>query len=359
MKIGFDAKRYFHNQTGLGNYSRDLVNTLVQQFPENSYFLFDKKLSETELPKNTTVVQPSGNALLWRELGVMNEIQRIQPEVFHGLSNELPWGKWPSVTKKIVTIHDVIFKVFPEHYATIDRFVYEKKTQHAIDVSDIIIATSFATANDLKQYYTTNGDKIHVVYQTCGALHWKNYSQAEINDFKIKRQLEEPFMLYVSSFQTRKNHLQLLKAFHLLSNKNSRLVLAGKAKETYADCVRFIAENGLGKRVRLVSDIDNSELPLLYRSAQSFVYPSVVEGFGIPLIEAACAGLPIAANNIPVFNEIAPPDTSFFDVNKTEDIGVKMEDLMLMQNSNYSGHLNLFKPEYAARQMMQIYTSGI
>jgi glycosyltransferase involved in cell wall biosynthesis len=359
MNIGFDAKRYFHNHTGLGNYSRDLVDTLCRKFANDQYFLFDKRPSTINLPANTIAVVPLGNKILWREAGMLKDVKRFKLDVFHGLSNELPWGKWPSNTRKIVTIHDVIFDLYPRQYAAIDRYIYRKKTAHALKTADIVIATSQATANDLVNLYHIDENKISVIYQTCGQAHWKPYDASEVTAYKNKRQLNRPFILYVSSFQPRKNHLLLLKAFKLLADKHTRLVLAGRAKETYKDCARFVKDNQLENRVVFLTDISNAELPLLYRCAQSFVYPSMVEGFGIPLIEAACAGLPIAASDIPVFNEIAPQGTLFFDFNDPQKISSVMQELIGMKKPDHNSHLKVFTPEFAAGKMMEIYRGDI
>ncbi len=149
--------------------------------------------------------------------------------------------------------------------------------------------------------------------------------------------------------------MALLKSFKLLGDRHARLVLAGAQKETYKDCARFVRENKLEAQVTFLHDVSNSELPLLYRCAQSFVYPSMLEGFGIPLIEAACAGLPIAANSIDVFKEIAPESTMFFDAEDTTGFSSVLREVMQMSKQDYHGHLKIFKAEFAAERMMNIY----
>lgn len=355
MNLGFDAKRYFHNYTGLGNYSRDLVDTLISHFPDNRYFLFDKSPSTLELPANTIAVVPIGSRLLWRERGMVHDVKRFRIDLFHGLSNELPWGRWPSNTRKVVTIHDVIFRLFPGQYNWPDRMIYDKKTSHAVKLADAIICTSKATADDLVRYYHANENKLKVVYQTCGAGHWKQYQDGEIQAFRNKYGLHESFLLYVSSFQERKNHIRLLEAIQALGDKNLKIVLAGKMGSTYKKCSAYVLEKGMEKQVRFMTGLSNAELPLLYRCAQSFVYPSMVEGFGIPLLEAACAGLPIAANDIPVFREIAPPNSVFFSIDNLQSITASIQELKNMKKSDFSAHLEMFRPEYAASAMMEIY----
>ncbi|MES2618644.1 MAG: glycosyltransferase family 1 protein [Bacteroidota bacterium] len=357
MKIGFDAKRYFHNRTGLGNYSRDLVNGLCKYYTEHHYYLFDKHPDLTLLPANAEAITPRANGLLWRSLGMARDIERYQLDVFHGLSNELPLTQIQGNTKKIVTIHDVIYRLFPEQYAWLDRTIYHQKTKLAIKHADTIIATSKATANDLIRLYNADEKKVSVVYQTCSDNHWQTYDSSTLDAFKNKYSLSHAFVLYVSSFQTRKNHLQLLKGLKASGNKNIRLVLAGRIGETFEVCNDYVNNNDLSSQVILLTDISQAELPLLYRSAQSFIYPSMIEGFGIPMIEAACAGLPMAVNNIPVFREIAPDNNLYFDTIEIASISKVLEDLTTMQKSDYSNHLRLFTAQFATETTMQIYTA--
>lgn len=357
MKIGFDAKRYFHNNTGLGNYSRVLVNELCKHFPEHSYFLFDKRPNIYNHPENAQIVAPSGSGFLWREKGIVKEITATGLDVFHGLSNELPFGHYPSSLKKIVTLHDVIFKPFPEHYKWIDRNIYDFKTKHAVKIADTIIATSQATANDLIKHYNAEAKRIAVVYQSCGPLHQLHYPAEAVQDFRTSKGFDEPYLLYVSSFQTRKNHLPLIKAFAALKNKNLQLVLAGRKGETYEACVAMIKNLGIENLVNLVDDISAEDLPLLYRGAQAFVYPSMIEGFGIPLIEATYAGLPMAVNNIAVFKEIAPEGTLYFDSNNEKSMVVALQALVEKGDSKvaYGEHLKRFDEAGISKRVMQIY----
>ncbi len=356
MHIGFDAKRYFHNRTGLGNYSRDLVNTLIQKHPDDQFFLYDRKPSFTNLPANTITVPPTnGGGFLWKEWKIQKEIKMYLLDVFHGLSNELPFGKWPDRVKKVVSIHDVIFRHYPEQYAMIDRQIYHHKTKHAISIADIVIATSYATAEDLQRFYKTDPNKLKVVYQTCGEQHRESYTEAEVSAFSSSYRLPEKFIVYVSSFQTRKNHLALLKAFAACKGAAGKLVLAGKPGNALHNVQDFIREQHLQDQVIVLTDVDRKELPLLYRAASGFVYPSMIEGFGIPLIEAAYAGLPIAVNNIAVFNELSPEGSIKFDSENTNEFSKAIIELSKRQKSDYTNFLTAFNPLVSAETVYGLY----
>lgn len=355
MNIGFDAKRYFHNNTGLGNYSRDLVNTLIKDYPEHNFYLYDSDPGAIKLPSNAKLAIPQGSHFMWRSYCILQDIKLHNLDVYHGLSNELPFGKWPSNTKKIATIHDVIFKQFPNHYPLLDRKIYDRKTKHVVKTADCIIATSNATAKDLITYYKAKENSIKVIYQTCAKEHWKIYTDDELKSFTNERKLPQNYLLYVSSFQTRKNHLQLLKAFKNCSIPDLNLLLVGREGNTYKSCIDFIEQNGLKNHVTILKDVDSKELPLVYRAANAFIYPSMVEGFGIPLIEASCAGLPIAVNNIPVFNELAPEGSTFFNALDVEDFTRAIQVLNERSKSDYSEFLNPFRPSNTASEMMNVY----
>ena len=115
MRIGFDAKRYFHNYSGLGNYSRDLVDTLISRHTEDKFFLFDSNPPHLEFPSNTIAVVPTAASIFWRLRGIRKEIDLHKLDIYHGLSNEIPFGLKYVPVRKIVTIHDVIFKDFPSN----------------------------------------------------------------------------------------------------------------------------------------------------------------------------------------------------------------------------------------------------
>ncbi len=354
MRVGFDAKRYFNNQSGLGNYSRDLVDALILQYPESKFLLLHKP-NLANLYQQQGIQHTPNAGLLWRVNGILNTIKHLELDVFHGLSNELPYGKWHTNTQKVVTIHDVIYKLFPKQYPFLDRTIYHQKTKHAIAIADTIIATSNATAKDIISLYHADEKKVNVVYQTCGEAHWQSYTEQQILYFKQQNNLDFPFLLYVSSFQQRKNHLVLIKAFSLVKDKNIKLVLAGRKGDTYNACITLIEELKLQHQIMLLTDVESTDLPLLYRSAKGFVYPSMVEGFGIPLLEAACAGLPLAVNNIEVFKEIAPKNTLFFEPNNTQQLADVLQNLAQMPIQDYSQHLAQFTPQYCAQKVFELY----
>ena len=173
MNIGFDGKRYFHNSTGLGNYSRTLVDGLTSLFPENQYYLFNPKAS-TKYQKasfsNLHEVQPEQvhskllNSL-WRSSWVKKDFEHYSIQLYHGLSHEIPVEISQSGVKSVVTMHDLIHERYPEQYKKIDVNIYRQKFRYACKNADRVVAISHQTKNDLVEFYGADENKIRVRYE--------------------------------------------------------------------------------------------------------------------------------------------------------------------------------------------------
>lgn len=314
MNIGFDAKRAFHNKTGLGNYSRSFIRALIDENSDNQLYLFTPEIGELGqefLNKmDVNIVKPSKRIhqflpTYWRSHGLLDEIKRDKIQIFHGLSNELPVGIERLEIKKVVTIHDLIFLRFPELYPPIDRRIYERKFKSAVVRADKIFACSQQTSIDIQEFYGINESKIEVVYQDCG-IHFRNtHSEEEKNTFLHKHQLPKQFILSVGTLEKRKNQLLLLKAFHEANLQDISLIFLGKKADLYSDMLQYVRSNGLQNKVVFLDNIDELELPILYQSALAFAYISKFEGFGIPILEALRSGVPVISSKQSSLPEVA------------------------------------------------------
>lgn len=352
LKIGFDAKRIFNNTTGLGVYGRSLVKNLVKEFPNNEYYLFTPK--ETDLfrvnsKQVKTITAPGFFNLFWRSYGINKEIATHHLDIYHGLSNEIPF-KLNHSTKYICTIHDLIWLKYPDTYKKIDRNIYTKKLKHACTHSDMLIATSKQTANDLHEIMDIPKDRIRVVYQSGNEIP-HNISRTS--------PIDEPYFFYLSSFQKRKNHLRLVQAYSNIKDKTNRLlVLAGKEGETFNEVKRFISDNKLQSDVVILSNLNEIEKYQWLKHADAFVYPSIDEGFGIPLIEAMQLGTPLLLNDIPVFKEIAEDTAEYFSLSEAGDLENKLSTFKKPTSettSNLPLLLNKFSISETSKSLLSIY----
>jgi len=370
MRIGFDAKRYFHNNTGLGNYSRDLVRILTQYFPDNSYFLYNPKPHKERRQllnkKNTTERLPEsflGKKLksLWRTFWIKKEIRKDNIEIFHGLSGEIPIGL-PKNVKSVVTIHDLIFMRYPELYSFFDRKIHFWKFRYAAKKADCVIAISEQTKRDIVEFLKINPEKIKVVYQGCAGVFKENFSSEEKESVRKKFNLPEKFVLNVGTIEERKNALTIVKAIHDLDIK---LVLVGRKTKYYQKIEDYTRKNRLQDKIIHLKGISQRELAIVYQLSSVFVYPSVFEGFGIPIIEALFSKTPVITTNSGVFPEAGGGNSIYINPFDEKELQQKIEFLLKnTENRKFITEKGLeyaqkFTDENIAKNLMEIYKSAV
>jgi len=354
MKIGYEAKRVFKNFTGLGNYSRWIVQCFANAYPNNSLFLYTPKISQnTRLKflqnfKNIFVRTPTSNQLKiwWRSWAVSHDAKNDGIDIFHGLSNEIPFGLKHKKIKSVVTIHDLIFLRFPQYFKFIDRLIYKFKFNYACKNAHTIIAISQQTKQDIIKYFGTNENKIEVVYQGCDSIFYEEIKTETLQNIKLTYQLPDVFILCVGTIETRKNQLIILKALIHLPPQ-IKLVLVGKATKYKEVLKDYIRQNQLEKRVLFFDNIPFNDLPSVYQLAKIFVYPSVFEGFGIPILEALNSGLPVIAATGSCLEEAGGSDSIYIhptnDKALADKINLVLNDTILHQNMASEGKLHALK----------------
>jgi glycosyltransferase involved in cell wall biosynthesis len=373
MKIGFDAKRFFFNHSGLGNYSRMLVESLFKYFPENEYVLYADRLDALDHahPEALRILKlyvdnrSDGSDLYtlvmvdapkwWRTWGLGKRAAQDGVEVFHGLSNELPWDL-PASVAGVCTIHDVIFKEFPAYYPWIDRLIYDFKTKKSIQKASRLIMTSQATQSQVEKYYPNAKGRSVVVYQ---AVDPAFYGDGHV---QRSRETNAPYFVYQSSFTQRKNHAVLVDAFALIQHQTDwNLRLIGLNGPTLAAVQLQIEKLGLGNRITCLVDQSRQEMIDCVTGAAGFVYPSLNEGFGIPLAEALAAGLPMAVSNISVFRELTEDLPVYFHPNNADEMAAAMisittQEEQTRQRLKRPSLQNKIDPQNIASQLMQTYS---
>ncbi|MBW8358981.1 MAG: glycosyltransferase family 4 protein [Weeksellaceae bacterium] len=324
MKIAFDAKRFFHNSSGLGNYSRDLVRILATYFPENSYLLLNKdqygRGKEILNLPGVSFIEIS-RSFLSRQINMGKEAQDAGAELFHGLSGELPmkWNDRP--IKKVVTIHDLIFMRYPKYYSWLDRKIYFWKFKKAAESADLIIAISEQTKRDIIHYLKISADKITVVYQGCHAAFRNETDKSAEKKLRDTYALPERFILSVGTIESRKNLLNTVKSIH---GTDIPLVVVGRKTNFYKKVFGYIKKHKMQGQVQFLEGLTMDELAGLYKIADVLVYPSFFEGFGIPVIEALFSGTPVITSNTSSLPEAGGPDSMYVDPANTDDLRSKI-----------------------------------
>jgi glycosyltransferase involved in cell wall biosynthesis len=334
MILGFDAKRFFHNKTGLGNYSRDLIRILAHYHPENSYLLYNPKPKKIDrVPIDGKIIiehlpdSKKGRRLssLWRLFFVSTQIKKDEVEIYHGLSGEIPIGLHKSGVKTLVTIHDLIFMRYPNLYSYFDRKIHYYKFKYAAHKADLVIAISEQTKKDIVTYLKINPDKIKVIYQGCTPVFKEAISSEFIELTRAKYQLPTNFILNVGTIEKRKNVLSVIKA---IKEMDIQLVIIGKKTAYFTEINKYILENNLENKVIFLENLELKELAAIYRMASIFLYPSIFEGFGIPIIEALYSKTPVITSKGGCFAEAGGENSIYIDALNTMELRIELENLL-------------------------------
>jgi glycosyltransferase involved in cell wall biosynthesis len=314
MIVGLDAKRIVRNGTGLGSYGRTLVNDLIRRGDSSLQLRLyapdeGRSTLRSQIIEGATFCYPSGRPsnlrkMWWRSHGVISDLQHDGVEVYHGLSGELPIGLRKTGIRGIVTIHDLIFLRHPEYYHWLDTKLYAWKFRQTLHEADHIIAISERTRQDIlelggEQY----DDRISVIYQSFSPRFSADVKSERRQEVRQRYQLPQRYILSVGTIEQRKNLLLACEAVDLLPQE-VHLVAVGRQ----TDYVRQLPQS---ERIHLLSGVPDADLAALYAMAEAFVYPSRYEGFGIPIIEAIAAGLPVVACTGSCLEEAGGPATLY------------------------------------------------
>ncbi|MBQ8452609.1 MAG: glycosyltransferase family 4 protein [Prevotella sp.] len=372
MKIGFDAKRIVRNHTGLGSYSRTLVNALAALDTDDELLLYapdegDPQLRRQIEPRhNVRFVYPSrplpfggklGMAARWREKTIVEQLKADGIELYHGLSGELPAGLKESGIRSIVTIHDLIFLRHPEYYHWWDTLLYRQKFLRTLKEADRIVAISECTKRDILHYGHFPEDRIDIIYQSCSTRFAHPADEHISQRVHAEYDLPAHYILSVGTIEERKNILLAVKALRHLPADLSLVVLGRPTK--YLDKVRrYIAEQQLDHRVRFLHGVPNDALPAIYQMAAAFVYPSRYEGFGIPIIEAIQSGLPVVAAKGSCLEEAGGPASLYVDPDDDRALAEALLTALAESDSRVAAsrdYVRRFENSDVARQMMDEY----
>ena len=329
LTIGFDAKRAVLNLTGIGNYSRLVLDVLTSRYPDNRYLLFTPHFKPN--PRLTELLDRPGIEIrtpdsimgristhMWRTRGLTSQLRRSSLDLYHGLSNELPAGIARSGIPSVVTIHDLIFRRVPESYHTADRRICDWKFRRAADAATRIIAISRRTAADIEELYGIDPAKIDIVYQGCAPMFHKAVTQDSIDAVRARYRLPDRYIAAVGTVEMRKNQLLAVKALPMLP-KALKLVIVGRRSGYAPELDRAIAAAGVGDRVQFLTGVDFTDLPAIYAGATVASYTSRYEGFGIPVIEAIAAGTPVVAATGSCLEEAGGPGAIYVDPDSPQE----------------------------------------
>lgn len=310
MRIGINARMFDKQQhTGIARSVIEVLKRWVEKYQEHEFFLFANNPIDLgfEIPKNWhVVVQPYilNKGLLWDEFALPKLIRKYRIDVFWGTNFSLP--KRIRNVKYFVTIYDLAaFKLdgITERNNLIKLRLNARK---ACDRADCIIAISQATADDIHEVFGIEKKKIVVSY--CGGLP-SDYCIREQDPHVVNDRLvfDDDFFLFVGTIEPRKNIQTIVRAFEeyvAASASNMKLVLAGKIGWLCDDVLEGIKNSRYSDRIVLPGFISDADKAYLLSNAKALVFPSLYEGFGIPILEAFAYGLPVLTSRVSSMPEV-------------------------------------------------------
>ena len=332
-KVFIDTYYYKAAPAGIRTYIKELVNSALIHGSSNYIISHDLNKSSSNLKFLNSKSRAirwlfQFKYLLWKQVFLPIKLKKCGADILICPDYVLPF--WKLKAKKIVIIHDSLFWDYPLNYSNLWRKYYLKLIKLGINDSTIIATTSNYSKNNLIRIFPNIN--ISVVYQSF---------EKSNNLLKSKKYDNKKLLLHVGSFEKRKNILFLVRAFKEFKkniiNKDFKLVLAGTTNffgnsDEYNRIINFLDENNLNEEVIIPGYLIDSEIIKLYNQSMLYVFPSLEEGFGIPILESFNYGLPVICSNIKVFQEIGSGAVLQFDINDIKDLSLKIESLANNKN---------------------------
>lgn len=375
MRIGFDVRPLLKQETGVGIYLRNLLSHLSVIDRENEYYLFSTSLKDRLSPKKMPEFEKGDFRefrfpvrvidYAWHHWGwpKMDCFFKTDLDLTHSHSPLF----LPTKGKKVVTVHDLYFMDYPQEADREAGRVFAKKIQDSLDRADGIIAVSESTKRELLERFPVEKKKIKVIYHGLDLSFHLSVSPKEKDEARKKFSLPPDFILFVGSVEPRKNLSNLIEAFLLVRQKfpQIHLVIAGPPGKDSEPIQRKIRKNCLHPWVRITGYASTAELKALYSLASIFVFPSLCEGFGMPLLEAMASGTPLVVSGRSAVPEVVGNAGVYFNPHSPEEIaekvGLLLEDSHLQQKLIKEGmrRIQHFDWKSAASETLNYYRSLI
>ncbi len=306
MHIGIDGRFTQGPNTGVTNYLLNLLKSLSRVDTRNTYSIFlsnpnyDGRIPDTV---NFRVKVNTVNAFMWKNAWLPKEVKKEKIDVVHFPAYT---GSFVNLGPNVVTIHDLIHKVNPSWFSYRELMLIDFPIKLAIKKAMKIIAVSESTKRDIIKFYNVKEDKIVVTLEAADASFEPTRDLAKLDYIKKKYAIGCDYILYVGVLFKRRNIDRLLEAFSLLKRKQHvkhKLVLVGPGKE-YFHLNNYIEKYGIKDEVIYLGYVEQDDLPLLYNASSFFVYPSLYEGFGLPVLEGMACGKAVITSNVSSLPEV-------------------------------------------------------
>lgn len=366
MRFGFDGVPLGQQKTGVGHYTFELVQALAGLAPADEFEIvspvsFAKAVESGEpLPANLQLVNLGVNGWKrrgWWAITLPRYCARAGFALFHGTNFELPfWSTLPTV----LTIHDLSLLLFPE---THEKHLVRRariKLPRVARKADAIITPSDTVKSEICEHLGIGAEKVFAIPEAARRSFYRA-SPEESNAVRERLDVNADFVLFVGTIEPRKNLLSLVRAFEELDSSHLQLVIAGKRGWLSQDFDAYVASSAIRERIRFTGHLTDDELRALYSSCTIFVYPSLYEGFGLPLLEAMACGAAVVTSNVPGIVETVGEVAQLVSPGDIYDIAQGMKNLIEnveeREQRSLAGrrHAELFSWRHTAAATLEVY----
>ena len=369
MSLVLDVSAGVNVKSGLGRYSRALTEAMLPLLNEPPLLFYNEIAGRTEVfPEAINLPQRKIKMGYkpWRMAVLVGQrtgigFNRLIPSatLFHGMEHLLmPLKGVPS----ILTVHDLIFKIFPEHHKKLNYLYLNHAMPLFTKKADAIITISESSKRDLMKYYGILAEKIHVIYEA-PAPHFVPPNPEKLTEVRQRYKLPEQYLLVVGTIEPRKNYGRLVKALMRLreTHKDLKLVVVGSKGWLYEDFFQTIADLKATPHVLFPGYVSDEDLPAIYASATITVMASIYEGFGLPVLEAMASGSPVACSNISSLPELGGTVAHYFDPYNIDEIISVLKNMLENESLRFKlrtqgiQHAQLFSWQTTAQCTINVY----
>jgi glycosyltransferase involved in cell wall biosynthesis len=337
MKVGIDSRSAtMHEGSGIGTYTKNLVSNLLNNIDSNFDLIWTGTYDKTLVNKNGNIFYASGkHGLFYEHNYIPNLLQKQGIDLYHIPQNGIGFPFYWDINV-VVTIHDLIPYIMPETVGNsyLERFL--KDIPNIVSATKGIITVSDYSKKDILRFFPKYPAEKIFVTPLAANDNFKPLPNSECKKYlKNNYHINDPFILYLGGFSSRKNALGLIKAFHNISKdlkKSHKLILGGSLKDEGLLLKQYVHSNGLDNSVIFTGYLDEKVLPIFYNACEAFIYPSLYEGFGLPPLEAMSCRTPVITSNATSIPEVTLDSAILIDPLNIDELSYSI--LTLLNNED-------------------------
>ena len=365
MRIVFDGTSLRPGRTGVGYYSEHLLSHLAREAPGDEIVVVSNRRIDTTaaLPASVRVATSRWRApsMLWMQMLAPGALGALHADVAHFTNGMLPLA---SATPSVVTIHDMSLTLFPQYHPPRRVFLNRPLVDLAARRADAVITVSESAKRDIVRLYNLAPDRVHVIHEAAAPSFHPVRDPRWLDRVRRLYGLGDRLILYVGTIEPRKNLPKLIEAFARRRKTGDlchQLVLAGPYGWLSRGIAGHIERLNVADAITFTGYVPFDDLPALYSLAEIFVFPSVYEGFGLPVIEAMACGTPVITGRTPALTEVAGGAIEHVDQLDSDSLGDAM--VSLARRHERRAHLaalgiaraRQFSWQRAARETLEVY----